>query len=114
MIYKRLIRALAILSLGMLIGSQDQFIGSKTCSNCHPDQFNTWKTSTHGKAGGNPTDERVLAPFDGKKIKLFDMKSSSRKVVEKILELDDYFILGIGNMVGWGETFINKIKRHSL
>ena len=70
MIYKRLIKALAILSLGMLIGSQDQFIGSKTCSNCHPDQFNTWNTSTHGKAGGKPTDERVLAPFDGEKIKL--------------------------------------------
>ena len=38
------------------------------------------------------------------------MKTSPKKVVNEILKLNNYFILGIGNMVGWGEEFIDIIK----
>ena len=47
------------------------------------------------------------------KIKVFNMKSKSENVVAEILKLNDYFILGIGNMVGWGEDFIKNIKKYS-
>ena len=33
-------------------------------------------------------------------------------VVQKILDLNNYFILGIGNIVDWGEQFINRLKEH--
>ena len=52
---------------GLLFGQQDQFVGSKACSNCHINEYNSWLESTHGKAGGKPTADRILAPFNGKK-----------------------------------------------
>ena len=33
-------------------------------------------------------------------------------VVNKIIEMNKFFILGIGNIVGWGEEFIDKLKVH--
>ena len=51
--------------------------------------------------------------IDQEKIAMFDMESKQEQIVDRILELDNYFILGIGNMVGWGEEFIEQIKEHS-
>jgi len=51
--------------------------------------------------------------IDQEKIAMFDMESKQEQIVDKILELDNYFILGIGNMVGWGEEFIEQIKEYS-
>ena len=56
--------------ISILIGQQNQFAGSEACSSCHPDQYDSWKKSTHGNAGGTPNKERILAPFDGQKIEL--------------------------------------------
>ena len=42
------------------------------------------------------------------------MKSKPENVVTEILKLNDYFILGIGNMVGWGEEFILKLKQAKI
>ena len=62
---------LGILFLISIVNAdQDQFVGSKACQSCHPDQFSTWEESTHGNAGGKPNKKRVLAPFDGKRINL--------------------------------------------
>src|SRR5262245_51226562 len=41
------------------------FLGSESCAQCHADQYAAWKGSTHGHAGGPPTPDRVIAPFDG-------------------------------------------------
>ena len=49
----------------LFFGQNNQFSGSETCSSCHPDQYDSWKESTHGNAGGIPNKERILAPFDG-------------------------------------------------
>jgi hypothetical protein len=62
--------SIALFLINIINADQDQFIGSKACQNCHPDQFGTWKESTHGNAGGKPNKRRVLASFDGKKINL--------------------------------------------
>ena len=59
-----------IFLINVLIADQDQFIGSKVCGSCHPDQFDTWEKSTHGNAGGKPTKQRVLAPFDSNRVNL--------------------------------------------
>jgi hypothetical protein len=48
------------------------FAGSATCQNCHTDQFEAWRTSTHGTAGGPPGPETVIAPFDGTPIEFAD------------------------------------------
>src|SRR5438093_552304 len=46
------------------IGFED-FTGSETCAECHAEQYAGWKESTHGRAGGPPAPERVIAPFNG-------------------------------------------------
>ena len=48
--------------------------------------------------------------FNKDRLHLFNMKTSPQNVVKEILRLNNYFILGIGNMVGWGEEFIDIIK----
>ena len=64
--------SVALVLINIINADQDQFIGSKACQNCHPDQFSTWQQSTHGNAGGKPNKRRVLAPFDGTRINLED------------------------------------------
>ena len=57
-----------------------------------------------------------LEKLDVKKIKIknFPMKAKPSDIVQEILKLNGYFVLGIGNMVGWGEEFISKIKEYEL
>lgn len=43
----------------------EDFAGSDACRACHADQYSAWAGSTHGRAGGEPGPEIVLAPFDG-------------------------------------------------
>ena len=48
------------------------------------------------------------------KTKLFDMNASSSQLAQYIINLDNHFVVGIGNIVGWGENFINKLHRYSI
>jgi len=48
------------------------FVGSEACASCHPSEYRSWSSSTHGKAGGPPTPERVKGPFDGRPIHFRD------------------------------------------
>ena len=45
--------------------TREDFAGSAACSDCHADQYSRWAESTHGRAGGEPDPETVIAPFDG-------------------------------------------------
>ena len=40
------------------------------------------------------------------------MSATSDDIVEEIIHLDQYYILGIGNIVGWGQEFVEKLKRY--
>ena len=40
------------------------------------------------------------------------MSATPSDIIEEIPKLDKYYILGIGNIVGWGEDFVKKIKAH--
>ena len=48
------------------------FLGSEACSDCHAAQYREWSGSTHGKAGGTPSLNTVIAPFDGTPIRFAD------------------------------------------
>ena len=44
------------------------------------------------------------------KIKKFPMKSNQNDVINHIVELNQFTIVGIGNIVGWGDEFVNQLK----
>ena len=48
------------------------------------------------------------------KIKLFSMRSSQKEVANYIVGLNKYIIVGIGNIVGWGDSFIERIKQYRI
>jgi Flp pilus assembly protein TadD len=48
------------------------FVGAETCGQCHAGEYEAWSRSTHGRAGGTPTPERVIAPFDGRPLRFRD------------------------------------------
>jgi tetratricopeptide (TPR) repeat protein len=50
----------------------DDFLGARACAECHADEFADWVGSTHGRAGGEPSPELVLAAFDGTPIRFLD------------------------------------------
>ena len=51
--------------------------------------------------------------FDNKNIEIFDMSSKPEEIVNQIIMMNNFFILGIGNIVGWGEEFVKKLKEYS-
>lgn len=100
--------------------SFSDFIGSKPCQSCHPDIYDQWASSTHAKAGGLPTKERIIAPFDGKPIRFSDgtvypeikngiyqfrIVDQNRK--EQVVQVEA--VVGGGFMYGGGtQTFFGK------
>jgi tetratricopeptide (TPR) repeat protein len=50
----------------------DDFAGSQVCADCHAEQHAAWAGSTHGRAGGTPGPDIVIAPFDGAPIQFAD------------------------------------------
>jgi tetratricopeptide (TPR) repeat protein len=44
----------------------DDFIGSEACAECHNEQYDLWRNSTHGRAGGRPNAQNVIGAFNGK------------------------------------------------
>lgn len=50
----------------------DDFVGAEVCQGCHVEIYGAWRGSTHGRAGGPPTSERVLPAFDGTPIRFQD------------------------------------------
>ena len=48
--------------------SHDDFVGAERCASCHVSEYAVWKRSTHGRAGGTPSTETVIARFGGQAI----------------------------------------------
>ena len=44
------------------------FVGTERCEKCHAEQFAAWSRSTHGRAGGSPSRDVVIAAFNNKTI----------------------------------------------
>lgn len=101
--------------------SFSDFIGGKDCQICHSDIYNQWKNSTHGKAGGSPSEVNIIAPFNGKPIKLADVTIFPEKEIqdyqfriinnktqkEQIIKIQA--VVGGGFMIGGGtQTFFGQ------
>ncbi len=93
--------------------SEDDFVGSNECEECHKHEYDLWKRSTHGNAGGLPGEVRIIAPFDGVPIRFSDavvtpLTEAGRPVfhvlerdgVEHVFEVAG--VVGGGHMVGGG------------
>ena len=69
------------------------FLGAEACGTCHADEYARWAGSTHGRAGGDPGPELLLAPFDGTPIRFADATATPT-----VLEGDGYAFV-----VEWSE-----------
>lgn len=56
----------------------EDFVGAETCGQCHASQYRLWRSSTHGRAGGAPSRDIVIAPFDGRPIRFSDATVTPR------------------------------------
>ena len=59
--------------------------------------------------------KQILANHKSNKtnIEIFNMNSNQEEIVKKIITLNDYYVLGIGNIVDWGEKFVKRIKEYA-
>lgn len=97
------------------------FVGSSTCGECHATKYEAWRSSTHGRAGGPPNRETIIAPFDGRPIQFADAT-----VVPTVNDAGEYLftirqtqrapaslrvdgVIGGGHMVGGGtQGFVSQ------
>lgn len=52
--------------------SRADFVGAEKCAACHTAEYARWEKSTHGRAGGAPSADLVIAPFNGRPIRFRD------------------------------------------
>ena len=113
----------AVLLLARLATAQlpSGFAGTEACRACHEQQFAAWAESTHGTAGGVPSPEMVIAPFDGRPLRFADAVVVPRVddegrylfVVERAgrppLQFEVAGVVGMGHMVGGGtQGFVTR------
>jgi tetratricopeptide (TPR) repeat protein len=97
------------------------FVGPEACRDCHGDQYRAWVASTHGQAGGSPSPETVVAPFDGPPIRFADAMVSPESTAEgiyrfrveregrptELYQVDA--VIGRGHMLGGGtQGFVSR------
>jgi tetratricopeptide (TPR) repeat protein len=98
-----------------------EFVGAEVCGECHEENYSAWSGSTHGRAGGPPGPESVIAPFDGTPIRFADAE-----VVPSVTSQGEYRfrvrregrndlvyrvdgVIGRGHMVGGGtQGFVSR------
>ncbi|MEJ2541903.1 MAG: tetratricopeptide repeat protein [Gemmatimonadota bacterium] len=92
----------------------EDFAGAGSCAECHATQHRSWASSTHGQAGGPPSRDLVIAPFDGSEIRFadgvviprVDPEGDYQFVVrqdgfdEQVMSVDG--VVGGGHMLGGG------------
>lgn len=64
--------ALGIASSAPAAPRFEDFVGAESCAGCHQTQFDLWKSSTHGRAGGSPREVDLIARFDGQPLHFKD------------------------------------------
>ena len=97
------------------------FVGSEACASCHQDQYRAWARSTHGRAGGEPGPDVVIAPFDGGAIRFADavVIPRIRGGIYEFVVRQDHFpemayrvdgVIGGGHMLGGGtQGFLTRL-----
>ncbi|HSG08245.1 MAG TPA: tetratricopeptide repeat protein [Longimicrobiales bacterium] len=101
--------------------SLEDFAGAEACASCHQDEYRAWARSTHGRAGGEPGPDVIIAPFDGRAMRFADavviprVRSGSYEFVvqqdhfpELVYRVDG--VIGGGHMLGGGtQGFISRM-----
>ncbi len=94
--------------------SLEEFVGAEACTECHSVQYEAWKGSTHGNAGGPPSRERFIAPFNGVPIQFKDalvtpLRTEEGKYVFRVAQqgrpeqvFQVAWVVGGGHMMGGG------------
>lgn len=97
------------------------FLGSEACAECHTKQYQLWKESTHGKAGGPPNANVIIGKFDSKPRNFKDatvvpqrtgagkyvFNLSTQDLPSKIFTVDA--VVGGGHMIGGGtQTYFSE------
>ena len=56
----------------------------------------------------------IIKKYENNNVKLiiYNTDISYQEVVGKINSFNNYLIVGIGNIVGWGEKFIREISKY--
>ena len=95
------------------LGDEEAFVGSDACADCHEEQYDAWRGSTHGRAGGRPGPSVVIAPFDGRALRFADatVVPRVRDGVWEFVVRQDHFpeevwevvgVIGRAHMLGGG------------
>ena len=96
------------------------FAGAEACAGCHADQYSAWSMSTHGRAGGAPGPDVVIAPFDGRPIRFADAMVTPRirgGTYEFVISQDGFpesayrvdGVIGGAHMIGGGtQGFLSR------
>ena len=97
-----------------------EYVGTERCVECHRDQADAWRGSTHARAGGPPGRVDVIAPFDGTPIRFSDAEVIPRSsggnftfIVRQAGAEDRVFaveaVVGGGHMQGGGtQGFLSR------
>lgn len=100
--------------------SPADFTGAEACASCHAEQYRAWASSTHGRAGGAPGPNVVIAPFDGRVIRFADAAVIPRirgDTYEFVVRQDGFpeatyrvdGVIGGAHMIGGGtQGFISR------
>ena len=66
--------------------------------------------------GENLTDSLKNYKLKNSEIKVYELSSNVNitDILKVFSELENYFIIGIGNIVGWGEEFIKNLKEYRV
>ena len=91
----------------------DDFVGSEACAGCHLEQYSAWASSTHGRAGGEPSPDVIVAPFNGRSMVFADatvvpqVRADSYEFVVRQDGFEEQLftvsgVVGGGHMIGGG------------
>ena len=63
---------------------------------------------------GDDIPVNLISQINDKNIELniLSEKTSPDEMIDYFKTLDNFFIMGIGNIVGWGEEFVNNLKKY--
>lgn len=106
--------------------SRADFVGAERCASCHAAVYERWKESTHGRAGGAPAPDVIIAAFDGRPLIFADARVAPRRrggiyefVVSRDGEADEVLrvdgVVGGGHMEGGGtQGFVTQREDGTL
>ena len=59
--------------------------------------------------------DNLISKYNSKSsINLLPMKTTPSELVDNMMKFENYAFIGIGNIVGWGDEFVNKINKLKL